>query len=191
MRGDCIILWVALTLICSLIACTDKSDQITTANGVEELYSDEATFDVILTYSDSAHVQVRITSPVLVRKTVDNELLEEFPEGLHVEFINQMGRVSSYLDAKYATRYERKGIVIAEDSVVVYNKANEKLETSQLTWNEKEQNLQTPRFVRITMPDKGDTIYGFGLTADQEFSRFELKEVSGKSKFENLVNPDK
>ena len=191
MSGDFLFQWFAPILIVFLIACNDKiNEEINPENSVENLYSDEVTFNVTLTYSDSANAQVRITSPVLERKTVANELVEVFPEGLHVEFLNQMGRVSSYLDANYATRYERKGIVIAEDSVIVYNKQKEKLETSQLTWDEKQQNLRTPRFVRITMPEKGDTIYGFGLTADQEFSRFELKEVSGKSKFENLVNSD-
>ncbi len=170
-----------------LSSCTsDKLESV--ANDDQEYAKDETLFDVELSYSDSAVVQVRIISPMLVRKKENNELLEEFPKGLHVEFLNASGNVSSYLDAKYATRYERKGIVIAEDSVVVYNRLNEKLETSQLTWDEKNQNLETPRFVKITRPKKGDTIYGFGLTADQEFNRFELKEVSGKSKFDNLVN---
>jgi len=169
-----------------MIACTnDKKPKVS----VDESFSkDETLYDVELSYSDSAIVQVRIISPMLVRKKVNNEVLEEFPKGLHVEFLNKNGHVSSFLDAKYATRFERKGLVVAEDSVVVYNRRNEKLETSQLTWDEVNQNLKTPRFVKITRPTKGDTIYGFGLTADQEFNRFELKEVSGKSKFNNLVN---
>lgn len=174
-------------LIVLLLSCNRDESKSEVLDG-EQFSEDETLFDVELTYSDSAIVQVRIISPMLVRKKENNELLEEFPKGLHVEFLNNNGKVSSYLDAKFATRYERKGIVIAEDSVVVYNRLDEKLETSQLTWDEKNENLETPRFVKITRPAKGDTLYGFGLSADQEFNRFELKEVSGKSKFDNLVN---
>jgi LPS export ABC transporter protein LptC len=181
---DSLFIFFLLTLLLSCNRDKVKSDDDLTEN----ISKDETLFDVELSYSDSAIIQVRIISPMLIRKKENGELLEEFPKGLHVEFLNKNGTVSSYLDAKYAMRYERKGIVIAEDSVVVYNRLNEKLETSQLTWDEANENLETPRFVKITRPEKGDTIYGFGLTADQEFNRFELKEVSGKSKFDNLVN---
>lgn len=146
----------------------------------------EITTDIELLYSDSAIVKVRIKSPKLIRQKINSELKEIFPDGLHVEFLSENGSVSSYMDASFATRIERKGTIIAEDSVVVYNRHNDKLETPKLIWNEFDQTMTTSRFVRITRPKQGDTIYGYGLTTDQEFSRFELKEVIGKSKFEKL-----
>jgi len=146
----------------------------------------EITTNIELLYSDSAIVKLRITSPKLIRKSFNSDLKEEFPEGLHVEFLSENGSVNSYMDASYATRIERLGTIIAEDSVVVYNRNNDKLETTKLIWNEFDQTMTTSRFVRITKPIQGDTIYGYGLTTDQEFSRFELKEVLGKSKFEKL-----
>lgn len=147
----------------------------------------EKTTNVELLYSDSATVKVRVISPTLIRISSNHELQEEFPDGIHVEFLSENGSINSYLDADYATRTERKGIIIAENNVEVYNKQNEKLETSQLIWNEFDQTLETQRFVRITRPDRGDTIDGYGLTTDQEFTRFEIREVLGRSKFEKIV----
>lgn len=178
-----------LTLVCFCVclSCDNTLSEIREVSGNSDAVPEEITTNIQLLYSDSAIVKVRINSPKLIRKTINNELKEEFPEGLHVEFLSENGSVSSYMDASYATRNERLGTIIAEDSVVVYNRHNDKLETTKLIWNEYDQTMTTTRFVRITRPEKGDTIYGYGgLTTDQEFSRFELKEVMGKSKFEKL-----
>jgi len=168
------------------LACDNTLSEIREISKNEDAIPTEITTDIELLYSDSAVVKVKIKSPKLIRQSINAELREEFPDGLHVEFLSSNGSVSSYMDASYATRIERQGIIVAEDSVVVYNRKNDKLETTKLIWSEIDQTMTTSRFVRITRPDPGDTIYGYGLTTDQEFSRFELKEVIGKSKFEKL-----
>ncbi len=147
----------------------------------------EVTSDVEILYSDSAIVKVKVVSPKLVRLFERNELKEIFPEGLHVEFYSDKGTITSYMNASYATRNERLGTIVAEEDVEVYNKQNDKLITSKLIWNEFDETLNTSRYVRITRPAKGDTIYGYGLTTDQEFSRFEIKEVVSKSKYEKIL----
>lgn len=168
-----------------LLSCDNSLSEIKEISE-EEAVPTEITTNIELLYSDSAVVKVRIKSPKLIRRTINTELREEFPDGLHVEFLSPNGIVSSYMDASYATRIERLGTIVAEDSVIVYNKNSDKLETAKLIWNEFDQTMTTSRFVRITRPIQRDTIYGYGLTTDQEFSRFELKEVIGKSKFEKL-----
>lgn len=147
----------------------------------------EVTTDVQLLYSDSAQMKVKVESPKLIRTFERNELKEIFPDGLHVEFYSDDGTVSSYMDASYATRTERLGTIVAEEHVVVYNRNDDKLITSKLIWNEFDETLQTSRYVRITRPLKGDTIYGYGLITDQEFNRFEIKEVVSKSKYEKII----
>lgn len=177
---------LAIFSFMSMLSCDNSFTEIREFSGTEHAVPQEITTNIQLLYSDSAIVKVRINSPKLIRQTINNELKEVFPEGLHVEFLSENGSVSSYMDASYATRIERHGTIVAEDSVVVYNRHNDKLETEKLIWNEFDQTMSTSRFVRITRPEKGDTIYGYGLTTDQEFSRFELKDVIGKSKFEKL-----
>lgn len=170
----------------SIVSCGNNTLEEIRDLAKDDGIPQEITTNIELLYSDSAILKVKITSPKLIRQSLNNELKEKFPEGLHVEFLSENGSVSSYMDASYATRIERLGTIIAEDSVVVYNRNNDKLETTKLIWSEFDQTMTTSRFVRITRPIHGDTIYGYGLTTDQEFSRFELKEVLGKSKFEKL-----
>jgi len=147
----------------------------------------EMSRDIELLYSDSAIIKVKVTSPVLIREKTNKGLEEIFPDGLHVEFYDKKGRVNSYMDASLARRNEQKGQIVAEDSVVVYNRDGDKLETTQLIWSEQDQTLENNRFVRITRPKGKDTLYGFGIITDQDFKRFEIKEVLGKSRFNKLT----
>jgi len=154
----------------------------------EQVTDIEQAHDVQLLYSDSAEIKVRVTSPLMVRNLNRLEPKDEFPKGLHAEFFGPNMKVTSWMDAKFATRYEKDGKIIAEDSVVIYNRRNEKLSTPYLIWNEKEETLENNQFVMITRPDKQDTLMGFGIIANQDFTRFEIKKrLAGKSKMEQLT----
>jgi hypothetical protein len=138
--------------------------------------------DVEILYSDSAQLRVKILSPVLIRHTDKTNPYDEFPAGLRAEFFNENKKVISWLVARYAVRYEKSEKIITRDSVVLFNKKNEKLETSELIWDEKERKIYTDKFIRITQPEKGDTSYGYGFITDQEFNRFEIKrKFTGKT----------
>lgn len=176
----------SLCSLCLLLSCDNNLQDIRELTDTKVELT-EITSDVVILYSDSAIVKVKVESPKLLRTFERNELKEIFPEGLYVEFFSENGTITSYMEAKYATRIERLGTIIAEQDVVVYNKQKDKLITSKLIWNEFDETLNTSRYVRITRPAKGDTIYGYGLTTDQEFSRFEIKEVVSKSKYDKIL----
>lgn len=168
-------------------SCTNNMDDVNNYFS-EELTDIEQAHNVELLYSDSAEIKVRVTSPLMVRNLDRIEPKDEFPEGLHAEFFGPNMQVTSWMDAKFATRYEKDGRIIAEDSVVIYNRKNEKLSTPYLIWNEKEETLENNQFVMITRPDKQDTLMGFGIIANQDFTRFEIKKrLTGKSKMEQLT----
>ena len=159
---------------------------------VNKLFDDsiietEIAKDVEILYSDSAQLRVRVISPILLRHIDKTDPHDEFPEGLRAEFYNENKRVVSWLESKYAVRYEKSERIITKDSVVLYNKKNEKLETSELIWDEKEKRIYTDKFVRITQPEKGDTSYGYGFITDQDFNRFEIKrKFTGKTNVEDI-----
>lgn len=178
-----------LSLFCllSLICCTNDMEQINRLIDESEVKIERAT-DVELIYSDSAIIQVVVLSPELIRHLDRNNPVDEFPSGIHVNFYDENQRVSSYLDAKYALRMEKDKEIIMRDSVVFYNKKNEKLETNELIWNETEEKIHSEKFVRITRPEQGDTIMGYGIEANEDFTRFEIKrKFSSKMKFEKLT----
>ncbi len=158
---------------------------VTKEKDIEELFPDEEAiaefaFDGYLLYSDSAKVRVRLNYPILKKFREDVDDMTEFPEGMNVEFFDNNQRPSSWLIAKYALRNDRKANMVARDSVVLYNADGDKLETSELWWDEKAKEIYTDKFVRITQPSKQDTSYGYGFRAEQDFTEFEIGKFSGQ-----------
>lgn len=155
---------------------------------MEEEISMEIAKNIRMYYSDSAQVKVMIKAPLLKRYLDPQNAKEEFPEGVYVEFYRSLNNPESWLESKFAVRYEKEGIIVAQDSVVLYNKSNEKIESSELIWDEEKQIIYTDKFVRITQPEKGDTSYGYGLVANQEFTEFEIKrKFSAKMNINDLT----
>ncbi|MBT8233961.1 MAG: LPS export ABC transporter periplasmic protein LptC [Saprospiraceae bacterium] len=134
----------------------------------------EVAENIEMLYSDSAKVRVRIISPKLNRYNTNLETYDEFPEGLLVEFLNENQQVTSWLEADYAVRKDKDSKIYVEDNVVLYNKRNEKLFTEELVWDEAKEEVYTNKAIKITQPEIGDTSFGFGFRADQEFTRFEI-----------------
>lgn len=66
-------------------------------------------------------------------------------------------------------------------NVQFYNLRNDKLQTSELIYDENLKKIYTEKFIRITRPSLGDTIYGIGFETDQNFNRIEIKQkIKGK-----------
>ncbi len=176
------------SLLLLLTSCSNNLEEVEALVGGQSLNKEIAT-DVQILYSDSAYVKVIIESPLMIRYMSRDENIDEFPKGLHVRFLDQNGKEKSWMDANYAIREEKDGKIYAEDSVVVYNARNDKLRTDEIVWDEANEIIYTERAVKIMQPSRGDTILGFGLVANQEFTKFELKKrFSGiKGNFENLA----
>ena len=138
-------------------------------------------------YSDSARVRVIITGPLLVRHLDNSNPYDEFPEGVHVDFLNDENEVESTLDAQTAERYPRENKIIVRDTanqVILQNIRGEKLETSELIWDEKKGIIYTDKFVKITKPE--EIIFAYGFNAKQDFSEYTLLSVVAKWKIEDL-----
>lgn len=140
---------------------------------------------VEILYSDSAVVNVRISSPTLIRFTDRKEPRQEFPDGLNVEFLNPSGRVSSRLTAKYGMRYENKNQIIVRDSVIWDSVNKERLETEELTWDEQKEKLYTNKYVTIIRPE--EIIFGYGFEANQDFTYSKIKAIEGTIKVDDLT----
>lgn len=168
-----------ILLVATLCSCTTKEAEI------KKLFPEleenaEYAYDGYLLYSDSAKVQVKLNYETLKKFREDNESMTEFPDGIFAEFFGPNSKPNSWLTSKYAIRYDKKANIICRDSVVLYNIDGDKLETSELIWDEELSLIRTDKFVRITQPMKGDTSYGYGFRAKQDFSEFEIGKFSGK-----------
>lgn len=133
--------------------------------------------EVEILYSDSAQVKVRITGPVMLNNLDRTEPYQEFVEGVLVEFFGPEETITSTMVANYAIRYDRRGEVIVRDSVVWESVENQKLETEELIWREKDEEVFTKKFAKITTAR--EIIYGHGFRADQNFSNAKIQQVEG------------
>ncbi len=162
-----------------VLACQNSIEEVDKLLD-KEVIQDEKGENVMIIYSDSAELKVKAWAPTMLIDRFGKETVEEFPDGIKVEFYNQEESPESWLEAKYGRREYHNNIVIVRDSVNLYNELNDKLETSELIWDEKAKRIYTEKFVRITQPIKGDTTYGYGFEANQEFTDFKIRNFSGK-----------
>lgn len=143
---------------------------------------------VEMLYSDSAIVRVRVLAPLMIRHLDRSSPKQEFTQGVLVEFFSPRKSVISQLTAKYAVRVINEKKVYVRDSVVLQSGLRERLETSELIWDEKAEKIYTNKFVMITTPD--EKIWGYGFEANQEFTKWSIKAIEGELKVENLQNEE-
>lgn len=183
------------TLLLSIVAVTaamlfscSKPD-----NGVMEQSApmdvpDELAYDIEVLYSDSGSIRLKLNAPEIARFASLEKPYVEYPKGLHVEFYNELGEVTTRMSAEYAIQYQDKGITEAQRNVVVVNEEGEMLQTEQLTWDEKNKLIRTEEFVRITT--NNEQLTGYGLEADQTFSWYKIKKPAGVIELEEDESSD-
>ena len=148
--------------------------------------SKETARDIEMLYSDSAVVKFRIVSPLLEKYEENGMLVEEFSEGLRVDFFDDNKKVISNVYANYALRKGAEGSMLLRDSVVIISEKGDKLETSSLTWDEANKKISTKKFIRLIVGESKDTLYGTGFTANSDFTNFAISTFSGRRKYANL-----
>lgn len=147
----------------------------------------EIATNVELVYSDSARAKFRILAPIRESFEEEKKFVEEYPEGLHIEFYDKQQNVISSMQAKYARRVSEDGQMLLRDSVVLMNKFGDKLSTRSITWDELNHMLYTSKFVQLIKVSARDTFYGFGFSAKDDFSQFNIIQLTGKRRYQNLT----
>ena len=150
--------------------------------------SREIATDIKMFYTDSAITQFRLIAPIRESYVEDRKLIEEYPQGVDIEFYDDEGNITSSMVAKSATRIGVDGLMTMKDSVVMYNAKGDALKTTGILWNETSQSLKTSKFVQLIQADSRDTIYGFGFEARDDFSRFQIIQLTGKRQFQDITD---
>jgi len=140
--------------------------------------------DIEILYSDSSFVRVRLKAPTLRRHIRRADQRDEFPDGIHIDFLDRDGNVESTLDADKGERFPRTKKMIVYQNVVLRNNLGEVLETSELIWDESDQTASTTRFVKITKPD--EVIYANGFETNSNFTEYQLYSVRGRVKINDM-----
>jgi LPS export ABC transporter protein LptC len=178
---------LSLTML-SLYSCSNKPEEIDELLAADIRSGIERGKNIRIIYSDSAVVKAIIHAPVMERYNEPGNSKDVFPKGILLEFLDNNKVVKSWIKAESAVRDDKIKKIIAKGNVTCYDNENKKIETSELIFDEIERIVYTEKLVRITNPIKGDTTYGFGFKANQDFTRFEIKKkVQGKINVSEIV----
>ncbi|MGB4839966.1 MAG: LPS export ABC transporter periplasmic protein LptC [Saprospiraceae bacterium] len=179
---------IGILLIVNFTACSNKEEDINDLLAENLQSKVETGKNIRIVYSDSAIVKAVIHAPVMERYSEYGNSSDVFPKGILLEFLDDNRVVKSWVKAETAVREEKIKKITARGNVTCYDDENKKIETSELIFDEIERTVYTDKLVRITNPVKGDTTYGFGFKANQDFTRFEIKKkVQGKLNIADIV----
>ena len=169
---------IGLLLILSVSACENDIATINSLSAEDDLPI-ESGKNVEYIYSDSAIVRAKLTAPRLDRYAGKKNYME-LPQGMHVIFYNEEKKETTNLTADYGIGYDDGGgmnKMEAKRNVVVINEKGDRLNTEHLIWDAVTKKIYTDEFVKITT--KEQTIWGDGLTADQDFFFFFILHPKG------------
>ncbi len=175
--------FILCLLVLLLTKCTNDLQDVMRLPK-SELSPSQIGDSVTLLYTDSAQLKIvlKANRMLIFNKNV-SEPFTLLPKGVFVTFFDENEKVSARLKANYAVRYDLTRRMEAKYGVEVINKNGEKLETEKLIWDENSQRIYTDAAVKITT-DK-EIIMGRGMESNQDFSKYELKQVTGTIQLKN------
>ncbi len=142
----------------------------------------QETDNVVMLYSDSAKLAVKMTSPKQVILANGDQV---YPKEVKLFFYDKKGVETSTLRADSGRFYPTQTLYKVKGNVMVNNKVKkETLLTDELTWNPQTKQIYTDRPVKINRVT--EQLQGVGLTSTQDFSQYTLRKVTGTVQMSNL-----
>lgn len=166
-----------------LSSCENDLEKVNLV-AAQKKYPVEKAENAEILYSDSALLKARLLATELMRFQ-DQPPYLEMPKGVKLYFYDDNGKASSQLSAGYGKviQLPDNNIMEARRNVVVVNERNEKLNTEHLTWNQKEGNIKSDAYVKITTAD--EVLMGEGLESNQDFTKYSIKKLKGTIRLKN------
>jgi LPS export ABC transporter protein LptC len=168
---------IILLLALALFSCANDMEVVDKFIDMES-EPDMIAKNVELLYTDSARLQMKLRAPLIKNFTSAKDKRDEFPEGIHVWLYEKTGELRAEITANWAKRDLTTNLYEARSNVVVTNAEGRKMETEQLFWDTKKENIYSEKHTKITSPD-GTVATGNTFTSNQDFSVWELS--SGKA----------
>lgn len=109
---------------------------------------------------------------------------QEFPEGIYIEFYDDLGKITSTLRANsaYYFKEENKWRGLGDVEVINIEK-QQQLNTEELFWKPDTKKIFTDKFVTIKL--ENEILFGTGFDADQDLSNYTMKNPEGEFEVED------
>nr|WP_281167770.1 LPS export ABC transporter periplasmic protein LptC [Spirosoma panaciterrae] len=133
--------------------------------------------DVKLLYSEAAMLKVKLTTAKQLRYVNDNR---RYPKPIQIVFYGPSGDEVTTVRSDSGRYDKAKDIYVVIGHVEVVNKQKkEKLLTPELTWNPITKKVYTDKPVTVLSQLTGEKLYGIGLDANQDFTKYAIRKVTG------------
>lgn len=160
-----------------LLACKNDMDQVPIVEVAAE-EPDRITTKAEYYYSDSGHVRNRLRAG-RIREFIGRDREHTLVDGgLELVFFDAGGDSGAVLTADRGEILPRQHRMVVQDHVRFVNERGERLETDRLTWSQDSDRVWTDSPVKITRAD--DIVYGQGLDANEDFSRYVIRRITGQ-----------
>ena len=98
--------------------------------------------------------------------------------GFTMFFYDSLEKEEARLTAQFGKYIEKEKKLIAWDNVVLLNVKGEKLETSELIFEQDSARIKTDQLVTITT-ENGSVIHGKGLMSNDSFTKYKITKPTG------------
>lgn len=172
-----------ITVSILLYSCQNKRSDIL-ALSLPKVSPSQQGKGITMIYTDSAELKMVLKAGKMI--TYEKNVKEPFtllPDGVLVTFYNEDEKPETSLKANYGIHYPARKRMEVKYNVEVVNKDGEKLNTEHLIWDESTKKIYSDAFVKITTAK--EIIMGKGLESNQDFTQYQIKEVTGTIQLNN------
>jgi LPS export ABC transporter protein LptC len=182
LRYKSILIPVVLMMTGILVSCVNDLDTIKKIS-YKPTDPDERTFDLNVIYSDSGMAKLQVYAKIAETYNKPEEVIK-LKDSIKVNFFDEDGNILTVLTALYGEIKNAHGSIMVKDSVQLFNsKKNQRLETEELFWNQKDSTIFTDKPVIVRTEEA--IFYGKGIKTKQDFSTYEFLKPEGKIKIKN------
>jgi LPS export ABC transporter protein LptC len=164
-----------------LFSCSNDLEDVKKYDSTETL-PDQVVKQVEVMYSTNGNVVFQLNAPLLNQYS-GKKNYNEMPEGVEVKIFDKEMNVTTKLTSNYAIDSTYANKMQARENVIVVNEKGEQLNTEELLWNKKTEQITSDVFVKITTADQ--IIMGTGLISNQNFTEYRILQPSGIINIEN------
>lgn len=177
-----IVIVAAFTVVgaASMVSCSKKDTGPTEPENILTARSDTLT----ITQSENGKPKMRFYAPLMEQYAHAPEPYEEYPKGIELETYDSIGNSESRLVANYALFWSNLKRWDLKGDVVYYNTDGDKLETQQLSWNQKSEQVWSNVQTRLTRNKGDDQQIGTSFIASQDLSKWRFRHVDGVQSFD-------
>jgi LPS export ABC transporter protein LptC len=130
-----------------------------------------------LKYTDSGKIKSILVSPKMLDYSNVEFPFTEFPKGIDVTIYDEKAK-RTFVTANYAISFKGIDIIDLQGNVVIKTESGQKLETTQLYFDQKNEWFHTEKSFKLSAPN--GVSYGEGIDFSKDFQIVNSQRVKGQ-----------